>query len=98
MSNWPRKILVLVAVLSLVVSLAGRTFHYGVRQHNSVRSGLPEAKQQHLDLDSPAQTAPLRTFVPPLQPTVSAHVDAASEPLVQVDFYSCLWNRPPPSC
>ncbi len=90
--------MLLLAALSLVVNLAGRTFAFDGDLHKTVRSGHITAKRQHMERDSASWSIPLAVFVPPLWPDVSERVAVASEPLVSVDLYSCLYNRPPPSC
>lgn len=89
---------VLLAIVSLVVSLAGRNFDHQCERHTSVHSGLHQAKHQHLDRDSVAWTVPVALFVPPLWRTVTVHVPPPSEPPVAVGIDSSLYNRPPPSC
>lgn len=91
-----RAAVLLLAVASLVASLAGRTFGYQGDQHTAVRSGHADPKHQKLERDLPAWSIPLAVFVPPLWSEVSSPVVAASEPLVPVDLDSCLYNRPPP--
>ncbi len=86
------------AAISLVVNLAGRTFAFEGDVHKTARSGHITAKRQHLDRDSVSWSIPLAVFVPPLWPAISEQVAVASEPLVSVDLYSCMYNRPPPSC
>ena len=93
-----RTLVLLFAALSLVVSLAGRTFDNEGERHTSVRSGSHQAKHKHLDRDSVTWTVPVALFVPPLWRAVAAHIPAPSEPLVSLEIYSSLYNRPPPSC
>lgn len=93
-----RTLVLWFAAVALVVSLAGRTFGNAGDQHKSVRAADGEAKRQHLDRDSAGWSVPQAVFVPQFWPEVSAHVPAASEPLVSLDPYSSLYNRPPPTC
>ena len=86
----------LLAVMSLVVTLAGRTFAYDGDLHKAVRSGPLDPKRQQLDRESPAWSIPVAVLIPPLWREVSARVAAASEPLVSLELYSCLYKRPPP--
>ncbi len=91
-------LVLLFAVLSLVVNLAGRIFAYHCDQQKSVRANHGDAKRQHLERDSTSFSVPLAVFVPPLWPEVSSHVPAVSEPFISTDLDNSLFTRPPPIC
>ncbi len=98
-SSWHSRLIVCLAALALVVSLASRTFEFSSDPHTAARSGVVEGKRQHLDRDVTNWTAPVAAFVSPQWRPVMATIPPASEPLIAVDRDSCLYNRPPPlSC
>lgn len=92
------RVLIALAILSLVVSLAGRTFDHPCEQRTAVRPGFAKATPQHLDRDSVSWTAPVAQFVPPLWRVIAAHIPPPGEPWVAMDIYNSLYNRPPPAC
>ncbi len=98
MSARGSRALIALAILSLVVSLAGRTFHHSCEQHTAVRPASARATHQHLDRDSVSWTAPVAQFMPPLWRAIAAHVPSPGEPWVARDIGNSLYNRPPPAC
>jgi hypothetical protein len=96
--NW-RAALILIAVLSLSVSVATR---YTVPNSDAVgvkivKPPSPDAKRQHLVRDAQNWTAPAPkfAFIPLVRTNV--HVISAIFPATNLSSESWLYNRPPPS-
>lgn len=91
-------VLVGVVMLSLVVSLATRTFRLTIPHSVTVHSGAAQAMRQHLDRDAVqwVPPAPVRTILQ--APTFYPHVAPAGAPLGVLLLAESLYNRPPPSC
>lgn len=90
--------LVGVVMLSLVVSLATRTFRLTVPHSVTEKSGAAQAIRQHLDRDA-TQWIPHTPVLTVLQPpTFYPHVAPAGQPLGVLLLDESLSNRPPPSC
>jgi hypothetical protein len=97
--NW-RAGLVLVAVLSLSVSVATRytAANSDAASLKVVKSPSSDAKRQHLVRDAQKWTAPTPKFT--VIPAVRSHVQIVSAvfPATNLSSESWLYNRPPPSC
>jgi len=90
-----RVLVVVVAALSLMVSLAGRTFAYSGDQHGWTHTSH-DPKRQQLERDSHDWSPPVARFVLPLWRMVAIHFPPPSEPAIAADVQSPLYNRPPP--
>jgi hypothetical protein len=93
--SW-RGVLVCVAVLSLVVSLASRTIHLSVVDNPTAQSDSPQAKIQHLNKDAAQWTAPTASFLLFRLFSTSLHAVPAEKPFLSLHVDACLYNRPPP--
>jgi hypothetical protein len=90
-----RGLLVLVAVLGLTVSLAGRVFNGAIYNSTSIHSGSTCAKVQHRDSDAARWVPPTAVYV---LLWASERADRI-QPAEQIQFhphYESLYNRPPP--
>jgi len=93
-----RMAVVLLAICSLTVSLATRTFRLTSENTVTVKAASAHAMRQHLDRDA-------ETWLPPA-PAVTLMPDVAFDPgpipvrslLPFTPFITSLCNRPPPSC
>lgn len=94
-SSW-RCLVVLLAILSLTISLAGRTFDTNLQTHAAVSSQAEKAKIQHRD-KSGSQWTPVLDRIEPFYVVVcSQAVEPEQEPLLSPHVDDCLYNRPPP--
>lgn len=90
-----RGLLVLVAVIGLTVSLAGRVFNGAIYNSTSVHSGSTCAKVQHRDSDATRWVPPTTVYVL----LWSSERADRIQPAEQIQFhphYESLYNRPPP--
>jgi hypothetical protein len=95
---WWRLALVSVVMVSLVVTLATRTFR-GTTSHSiAVQSNSPQAMRQHMDRDAVRWAAPVAKIVVSQAPTFYPPVVPAGPPLPTLLLEENLYNRPPPSC
>lgn len=92
-----RNLLILLAILSLGVSLATRTFHLDDGT-TGVQSSSTQAMRQHLDRDGLRWIAPVPTLTILQTPAFYPHVAPAGPPLPSALFEENLYNRPPPTC
>ena len=91
-----RGLVVLLAILSLTISLAGRTFDTNLQTHAAVSSQAEKAKIQHRD-KSGSQWTPVLDRIEPFYLVVcSQAVEPEQEPLLSPHVDDCLYNRPPP--
>jgi hypothetical protein len=96
--QWWRLALVSVVMVSLVLTLATRTFR-GTTPHSiAVQSNSPQAMRQHMDRDAVRWVAPVATIVLSQAPTFYPSVEPAGPPLPTFLLEENLYNRPPPSC
>jgi|SRR5579863_1619698 len=96
-SPW-RWALIGVVILSLVVSLATRTFRLTIPHSVIAKSGAGQAVRQHMDRDATKWTSPVRVFTTLRAPTFSPPV-APTGPVPGVLLLDDnLYKRPPPSC
>lgn len=96
-----RRLLIVVAVLSLILSLAGRytsvaSADFGTT--TSISADSTTAKTQHLVSDGLQWTAPVAAILMLVVPRRAARI--VHTPLRVIDLYAedWLYNRPPPSC
>ncbi len=85
-----------IVMLSLVVTLATRTFQVSVSSSTTVQSRASQTMRQHMDRDAFSWAAPVLQFValqvPRSQLCVAPAGPAVSTPLREENLY----NRPPP--
>jgi hypothetical protein len=93
--SW-RGLLICVAVISLVVSLASRTIHLSIYGSPTAQSDSPKAKIQHLSKDAVQWTAPAASFLLFWLVTTSLEAALGEKPLLALHLDNCLYNRPPP--
>ena len=93
-----RRALVALLLLSLVVSLATRTFHLKVTQTASVASSASQAMRQHMVRDGLRWTAPMVQYAVLDAPTFYPYVAPEGPPVRALLIEQNLYNRPPPSC
>lgn len=93
--SW-RRLLICVAVISLVVSLASRTIHLSIYDGPTAQSDSPKAKIQQLSKDAAQWTAPAASFLLFWLVTTSLETALGEKPLFPLHVDSCLYNRPPP--
>ena len=87
-----------VVMLSLVVSLATRTFHDTIPHSTTVQSDSPQAMRQHMDRDAVRWTSPAPKIAVEQAPTFYSRVAPAVRPLPTFLIEEKLHNRPPPAC
>jgi hypothetical protein len=93
--SW-RRLLICLAVVSLVVSLASRTIHLSVYGGPTAKSDSPPAKIQQLNKDAAQWTAPAASFLLFWVLTTSLVTAPGEKPLLPLQVDNCLYNRPPP--
>ena len=99
-SHW-RSALILLAVLSLTVSVATRYCYVTgseIQALRAVKSNALDGKRQHLLNDGLHWAAPAATFVFFEPAEVSAALPRDIPPLVRLYSENCLYDRPPPAC
>ena len=99
-SAW-RSLLILLAVLSLTLSLAGRytsvsSVDFG--KTTSIATDSTTAKTQHLLSDGLQWTAPVTAILMLVVPRRAARIVHAPLPVIDLYAEDWLYNRPPPSC
>lgn len=94
-------LVVLVAVCSLVVSVATRYSSTGEASSSTVKVGQihasPEAKRQHLAKDAADWIPPAIPFSVLQPPTSYPRIAPSGPPMPGLQFEESLYNRPPPS-
>ncbi|MGO9125393.1 MAG: hypothetical protein ACLP6G_10955 [Terriglobales bacterium] len=96
--SW-RGALIGIVMLSLVVSLATRTFHQRIPQGVTVHSNTAQAARQHMVRDSARWVPPVFIHTAQLAPVFYPHVAPAGPPIPALLLIEeSLYNRPPPSC
>lgn len=97
---WARNAAVIVlAVLSLTVSLATRTFHDGAGWRGvTVHADTHQAMRQHLNKDAAQWPAPVFDFALLDTPSFYPRIAPAGPPIPSLHFDESLYNRPPPAC
>jgi hypothetical protein len=93
-----RRVIVALLMLSLVVSVATRTFHVAIPHGVTVGSGEAQAMRQHLDRDAARWIPPTTVLTALRAPEFYPHVAPAGPPLGVLLLDESLYNRPPPSC
>ena len=99
-ATW-RRLLILLAVLSLVLSLAARYTQaeiVGVSASQSISNLSAGIKTQHLLADGLQWTAPVTTFIFLVVPHRAARIIQPVLPVTELYAEDWLYNRPPPSC
>lgn len=91
-----RCLVALLAILTLTVSLAGRTFDTNLQTHASICSQAEKAKIQHRDKCGSQWTPVLDRIEHFYVAVCSQAVEPAQEPLLSSHVDDCLYNRPPP--
>jgi hypothetical protein len=95
---WWRLAFVSVVIVTLVLTLATRTFP-GTTSHSPVvQSNSPQAMRQHMDRDAVRWAAPVANMVVSQAPTFYPRVAPAGPPLPTLLLEENLYNRPPPAC
>ena len=89
---------VALAILSLTVSLATRTFGVNIPNSISVHEASAQGTRQHMDRDSVGWVPPVPVLTALQAPTFYPHVAPAGPPLPSLFLEESLYNRPPPSC
>lgn len=87
-----------VLLLSLVVTLATRTFRLVVPSGVTVQSGVAVGMRQHLDRDAAQWLPPVLVFTALQAPAFYPHVAPGGPPLGVLLLDDRLSNRPPPFC
>jgi|SRR5580704_3402450 len=96
--SW-RGALIGVVMLSLVVSLATRTFHHSIPQGVTAHANTAQGMRQHMVRDAARWVPPVFIHTAQQAPVFYPHVAPAGPPipaLLLID--DNLYNRPPPSC
>jgi hypothetical protein len=95
---WWRLAFISIVMVSLVLTLATRTFHGTTSDSIAVQSDSPQAMRQHMDRDAVRWAAPVATIVVSQAPTFYPRVAPAGPLLPTFIFEENLYNRPPPTC
>jgi hypothetical protein len=96
--SW-RGALISIVLLSLIVSLATRTFHQTVPQGVAAHSSTVQAMRQHMVRDAVRWVPPVFTHTAELAPVLYPHVAPAGPTIPAILIIEDnLHNRPPPSC
>jgi hypothetical protein len=95
-SGWDMFIVAL-AILSLSVSLATRTFRLDSSATVKISSSTSQAIRQHLDRDAVRWVLPVPILAAVQAPAYYPRFAPAGPPLPTVLFDQSLSNRPPPS-
>jgi hypothetical protein len=94
---WWRWALVSIVLVSLVLTLATRTFHTTISYNTTIHADAVQAMRQHLDRDAIRWTAPVANItvseIPVFYPRVTTSGMVLPAPLLEESLY----NRPPPS-
>jgi hypothetical protein len=94
--QWRRSAVVSIVMLSLVVTLATRTFHVTIPSSITVQSSAPQAMRQHMDRDAFGWAPPVLQFTVLLVPKSYLRVAPAGPALATLLIEENLYNRPPP--
>jgi hypothetical protein len=96
--SW-RGALIGVVMLSLVVSLATRTFHQTIPQGVTAHANTAQAMRQHMVRDAARWVPPIFVYTAQQAPVFYPHVAPAGPPIPALLLIEeNLYNRPPPSC
>jgi len=93
---WWRWTLVTVVMLSLVITLATRTFPVTIHHSTTVQSSSLQGMRQHMDRDAVRWTVPAARLAIAQVPTFYPRVAPAGPPLPTFLIEQNLYNRPPP--
>jgi hypothetical protein len=96
--SW-RGALIGIVMLSLVVSLATRTFHQTIPHGVTAHSNTAQAMRQHMVRDGARWVPPVLIYTAQQAPVFYPHVAPAGPPIPALLLIEDnLYNRPPPSC
>jgi hypothetical protein len=95
MMSW-RGLVISLACLALIVSLASRTIHLSAIDDPIVQPDSPKAKIQHLVKDAVQWTAPVASFLLFWVVVICFRTVSEENHLVSLHLDTCLYNRPPP--
>ena len=96
--SW-RGVLVALLMLSLVVSLATRTFHQTIPRGVNAHSNTVQAMRQHMVRDAARWVPPIFVHTAHQAPVFYPRVAPAGPPIPALLLIEdSLYNRPPPSC
>jgi len=94
-----RGALITIVMLSLVVSLATRTFHQTIPQGVTAHANTAQAMRQHMVRDAARWVPPVFVYTAQQAPVFYPHVAPAGPPIPTLLLSEeSLYNRPPPSC
>lgn len=96
--QWWRWALVAVVMLSLVVTLATRTFPGTISHNTAVQSGASQAMRQHMDRDAVRWVVPVLQLTVLLVPVFYLGAAPAAPRFSALRIEPSLYNRPPPAC
>ena len=91
-----RCLVAFLAIFTLTVSLAGRTFDTNLQTRATISSQAEKAKLQHRDKSGSQWTPVLDRTEPFYLSVCSQAVEPEQEPLLSPHVDDCLYNRPPP--
>ena len=94
--SWRRSAVVSIVMLSLVVTLATRTFHVTIPSSTTVQSNSPQAMRQHMDRDASQWAAPVLQFIALQVQNLYMAVAPAGPAVSTLLIEENLYNRPPP--
>jgi hypothetical protein len=95
---WWRLAFVSVVIVTLVLTLATRTFHTTTSHSVAVQSNSPQAMRQHMDRDAVRWTPPAANMVVSQALAFYPRVAPTGPPLPTLLLEENLYNRPPPVC
>ena len=93
-----RTVVVCLAVISLVATLATRTFARSSNQTHTVQSSSSSPKIQHRHKDAYRWAVPLGSFPLLWSSAPSRRIAEEEEPFLSPHTDDCRYNRPPPVC
>jgi hypothetical protein len=94
---WWRWALVSIVLVSLVLTLATRTFHTTLSYNTTIHAGATQAIRQHLDRDAVRWAAPVANITVSEIPAFYPRVTTSGIVLPSLLLEESLFNRPPPS-
>jgi hypothetical protein len=91
-----RGLLICLACVALVVSLASRIIQLSVAENPTAQADSPKAKIQHLNKDAAQWSAPVASFLLFWLAVTSVEPVSEHKSLLSLHLDNCLYNRPPP--